>query len=73
MDLLNNTVFLLFLTFLLVLTVYPYTWLKFFFVILTIVYGIFLGSTEQYVFLFSLLVIGLSLLYNLLKSVFHLF
>lgn len=71
--LLNNTLYLLFLTLLLVLTVYPYAWIKVFFIGIAIIYGLFLWTTGQYLFLFSLLIIGLFLLYSLAKTVFHLF
>ena len=72
MELLYNTFFLLFLTILLTLTVYPYTWLKIFLSILSTVYGWFLWYTGQYLFLVSLFFIETFLLYNLLKTVFHL-
>ena len=72
MELLYNTFFLLFLTILLTLTVYPYTWLKVFLSILSTVYGWFLWYTGQYLFLVSLFFIETFLLYNLLKTVFHL-
>lgn len=71
--LLNNTVYLLFLTLLLVLTVYPYAWVKVFFMGLTVVYGGYLWSTGQTLFFLTLLVIGLFLLYSLAKTVFNLF
>ena len=73
MDLLYNTVFLLFLTILMTLAVYPHTWLKVLLSILSTMYGWFLWYTGQYVFLFSLFFIETLLLYNLLKTVFHLF
>jgi len=72
MELLYNTFFLLFLTILLTLTVYPYTWLKVFLSILSTIYGWFLWYTGQYLFLVSLFFIETFLLYNLLKTVFHL-
>jgi len=71
--LLNNTLYLLYLTLLLVLTVYPYAWIKVFFIGITFLYGWFLWTTGQTVFLVSLLIIGLFLLYSLAKTVFHLF
>lgn len=71
-QLLNNTQYLLFLTFLLILTIYPYTWLKVFLLCITVLYGGYLWTTGQHVFVISLFVIGLFLLYNLLKTVFHL-
>lgn len=70
--LLNNTLYLIFLTLLLILTIYPYTWLKVFFLIVTTVYAWVLWSTGQMVFLISLFIIGFFLLYNLTKSVFQL-
>lgn len=73
MDLLNNTVYLLFLTLLLILTLYPNTWVKIGFLSISILYAWFLWSTGQILFLFSILFIGLFLLYSLLKTVFHLF
>jgi small-conductance mechanosensitive channel len=72
MELLYNTFFLLFLTILLTLTVYPYTWLKVCLSILSTIYGWFLWYTGQYLFLLSLFFIETFLLYNLLKTVFHL-
>jgi hypothetical protein len=72
MELLYNTFFLLFLTILLTLTVYPYTWLKVVLSILSTIYGWFLWYTGQYLFLLSLFFIETFLLYNLLKTVFHL-
>jgi hypothetical protein len=71
-QLLNNTVFLLFLTILLILTVYPHTWLKVFLSLMGTIYGWFLWYTGQYLFLFSLFFIETFLWYNLLKTVFHL-
>lgn len=71
--LLNNTVYLLFLTLLLILTVYPYAWVKVFFMGLMVVYGAYLWFTGQTLFFLSLLVIGLFLLYSLAKTIFHLF
>jgi len=71
--LLNNTVYLLFLTLLLVLTIYPYAWVKVFFMGITILYGWFLWSTGQTLFFLSLLAIGLFLMYSLAKTVFHMF
>lgn len=71
--LMNNTVYLLYLTMLLVLTVYPYAWVKVFFMGITILYGGYLWSTGQTLFFLSLLVIGLFLLYSLAKTVFNLF
>ena len=70
--LLNNTVYLLYLTTLLILTVYPYTWLKVFLTFLSTIYGWFLWYTGQYLFLVSLFIIETFLLYNLLKTIFHL-
>lgn len=70
--LLNNTLYLLFLTLLLILTIYPYTWLKVFFLLLTTIYAWVLWSTGQMVFLVSLFVIGFFLLYSLAKTMFHL-
>ena len=72
MELLYNTFFLLFLTILLTLTVYPYTWLKVVLSILSTIYGWFLWYTGQYLFLLGLFFIETFLLYNLLKTVFHL-
>jgi len=71
--LLNNTLYLLYLTMLLVLTVYPYAWVKVFVTILSSLYGWFLWFTGQYLFLVSLFFIETFLLYSLAKSVFHLF
>ena len=71
-QLLNNTQYLLFLTFLLILTVYPNTWLKVFLLGITVLYGGYLWTTGQPVFVISLFVIGLFLLNNLAKTVFHL-
>jgi hypothetical protein len=70
--LLNNTQYLLFLTLLLILTIYPYTWLKVFLFIITCIYGGYLWTTGQHVFVISLFIIGMFLLYNLAKTVFHL-
>ena len=70
--LLTNTMYLLFLTFLLILAIYPYTWIKIFISFITSIYGWFLWSTGQYVFLISLFIIETFLLYNLLKTAFHL-
>ena len=72
MELLYNTFFLLFLTIVLTLTVYPYTWLKVGLSILSTIYGWFLWYTGQYLFLLGLFFIETFLLYNLLKTVFHL-
>lgn len=71
--LLNNTVYLLYLTMLLVLTVYPYAWVKVFVTILSTLYGWFLWFTGQYLFLLSLFIIETFLLYSLAKTVFNLF
>ena len=70
--LLNNTQYLLFLTLLLILTIYPYTWLKVFLFIITCIYGGYLWTTGQHVFVISLFIIGMFLLYSLAKTVFHL-
>jgi len=70
--LLNNTLYLLFLTILLILTIYPYTWLKVFFLFLTTIYAWVLWSTGQMVFLIGLFVIGFFLLYSITKTAFHL-
>jgi hypothetical protein len=71
--LLNNTVYLLYLTMLLVLTIYPYAWVKVLVTILSTLYGLFLWFTGQYIFLVSLFFIETFLLYSLAKTVFHLF
>lgn len=71
--LLNNTLYLLYLTMLLVLTVYPYAWVKVLVTILSTLYGWFLWFTGQYLFLVSLFFIETFLLYSLAKTVFHLF
>ncbi len=70
--LLNNTQYLLFLTLLLILTIYPYTWLKVFLFIITCIYGGYLWTTGHHVFVISLFIIGMFLLYSLAKTVFHL-
>jgi hypothetical protein len=71
--LLNNTLYLLYLTMLLVLTIYPYAWVKVLITILSTLYGWFLWFTGQYLFLVSLFFIETFLLYSLAKTVFHLF
>ncbi len=70
--LLNNTLYLLYLTMLLVLTVYPYAWVKVLVTIISTLYGWFLWFTGQYLFLVSLFFIETFLLYSLAKTVFHL-
>jgi hypothetical protein len=69
--LLNNIVYLLFLTMLLTLTVFQQIWVKVFFNILSVIYSWFLWSTGQYLFFASLFIIETFLLYNILKTVFH--
>ena len=71
MELMHNTLFLLFLTLLLILTVYPHTWIKIMLSFIAKTYGFFLWYTSQYLFLFILFIIETFLFYNLLKSVFH--
>lgn len=71
--LLNNTIYLLYLTMLLVLTVYPYAWVKVLVTILSTLYGWFLWFTGQYLFMLSLFIIETFLLYSLAKTVFNLF
>ena len=71
-QLLNNTQYLLYLTLLLILTIYPYTLLKVFLLGITVLYGGYLWTTGQHVFVISLFVIGLFLLYNLAKTFLHL-